>query len=232
MDAILRIAAKYDLVVIEDATEGLGGEFRGHQVGTMGDIGCFSFNGNKLLTTGGGGMLVTRHRAWAERARYLTTQAKDDPIEYAHGEIGYNYRLTNLQAAMGVAQLESLSGYIERKRQIGRFYENAFRGLSTITSMPEESWASSTYWLYTALINTPGGGDSRAVLRELAKRGVQTRPLWQPLHQSVAHAGSQVVGGAVAEQLYRDGLSLPCSVGIRDEDLEFVAHSIIDVVTA
>ena len=154
--------------VIEDATEGLGATYKGRPLGSIGDIGCFSFNGNKIITTGGGGMLVTSNEEWARKAKYLTTQAKDDPIEYVHSEIGYNYRLTNLLAAMGCAQLEQLDSFIAAKQRIASRYAEGLRGLPGISLMKEASWASSTWWLYTVLVdNAVFGADSRQLMRSL-----------------------------------------------------------------
>lgn len=228
MDPILEVARKYNLVVIEDATESLGAKYKEKMVGTLGDIACFSFNGNKIITTGGGGMVVTDNEAWAEKAKYLTTQAKDDPLEYVHNEIGYNYRLTNVQAAMGVAQLEQLDDYIAAKRRIARRYSEAFGDVSSITPMQEADWAFSIFWMYTALVD-PGefGLDSRALLWELQARGVLTRPLWQPMHLSPAHHGDVRRGGCkVAEWLNRCALSLPCSAGLGNFTQARVIHTI------
>lgn len=220
---ILDVAQRYELPVIEDATESLGARYRGTPVGRFGRLACFSFNGNKLLTTGGGGMIVTDDDQLAQRARHLTTQAKADALEYIHDEIGFNYRLTNIQAALGVAQIEQLDDYIAAKRQIAATYAAELRDLPGITLMPEASWAESVYWMYTVLIDDAQFGmDSRQLLRELSRRNIQTRPLWQPLHQSPAHPGMLTLGGSVAERLYRDALSLPCSVGLTREDQETV----------
>jgi len=127
LDPILELARQYDLAVIEDATESLGTEYKGRRVGALGSLGCFSFNGNKLVTTGGGGMITTDNEAWAKRAKYLTTQAKDDPLEYVHNEIGYNHRLSNVQAAMGCAQLEKVDEFFIAKRRIAARYTEASR---------------------------------------------------------------------------------------------------------
>lgn len=227
MEPLLALADKYQLRVIEDASEGLGAESRGRRVGHVGHIACLSFNGNKIITTGGGGMIVTDDEAWATIARYLTTQAKDDPIEYEHHRIGYNYRLTNVAAAMGVAQFERLAAYVEAKRRIAHKYAMALSALPGIEGMREAPWARSSYWMYTVLIDRDAFGmTSRALLHALAERGIQTRPLWQPMHCSLAHAGSYAVDGAVAERLYRDGLSLPCSVGLSDQAQADVIASI------
>jgi len=212
------LAREFEIPVIEDATESLGAQIKGSPVGSHGDCACFSFNGNKILTTGGGGMIVTNDPVFAERGKYLTTQAKDDQIEYIHGEIGYNYRLTNIQAAMGCAQMEMLSGYVERKREIAFRYIKELTGIPGILPMLEEGNARSCFWMFTALVEYESFGmDSRALLRALAAGKIQARPLWQPLHLSPAHRNTQSLGGRVAERLYRDAISLPCSVGLREE---------------
>lgn len=218
MDPILELARRYDLPVIEDATESLGALYKGRPVGHLGDIACFSFNGNKLITTGGGGMIVTDDPAWARRAKYLTTQAKDDPIEYIHGAIGYNYRLTNVQAAMGCAQLENLDAFVAAKRRIAAAYTAAFADVPGITPMPEADWARSAFWMYTILVDEAlYGRSSRDLLRRLGAAGIQARPLWQPIHQSPAHAQAAYPAALPhAERLNRDALSLPCSVGLSE----------------
>ena len=223
MDPILETAQKYALPVIEDATESLGAKYRDRMVGHLGDIACFSFNGNKLITTGGGGMIVTDNEAWACRARYLTTQAKDDPVEFVHREIGYNYRLTNIQAAVGCAQLEQFDSYIQGKRRIAARYTAALSGVPGLTPMREAVWASSVFWMFTVLIDAEKYGmDSRELLRALDAVGIQSRPLWQPLHRSLAHRSVTAGSCEVAERLNRDGLSIPCSVGLGPEDQERV----------
>jgi dTDP-4-amino-4,6-dideoxygalactose transaminase len=215
MRPILELARRYELRVIEDAAEGFGAEYKEQPVGSLADIACLSFNGNKLVTTGGGGMIVTNNDEWAHRARYLTTQAKDDTIEYIHREVGYNYRLTNIQAAMGVAQMEMLDCFIASKRAIAQTYENGFQSFSGIFPMREAPWARSAYWMYTvSLSERDYGMNARVLMRSFAEAGIQTRPLWQPLHLSPAHRGAQVVGGQVAEELWYSALSLPCSVGL------------------
>ena len=168
-------------------------------------------------------MIVTNNEAWAKRARYLTTQAKDDPIEYIHNEIGYNYRLTNIQAAMGVAQMENLDEYITAKRTIAETYSKALKDVPGITPMREAEGAFSTYWMYTILINKEKYGiDNRQLLRLLADNNIQSRPLWQPIHLSKAHKDGVILSCPVAERLNADALSLPCSVGITQDELESV----------
>jgi perosamine synthetase len=223
MERIVEAARKYELVVVEDATESLGVKYQGQTAGTIGDIGCFSFNGNKLITTGGGGMIVTDREDLAAKARYLTTQAKNDPIEFVHCEIGFNYRLSNVQAAIGCAQLEHLGEYIEKKLSIARQYAEGLANRDGITLMREAPWATSAFWLYTILVDADRLGlDSRALMRYLERHQVQTRPLWQPIHQSPAHRGMPATDCSVAESLNRSALSLPCSVGLTRDDQECV----------
>jgi len=218
MQPILEVARKYDLRVIEDATESLGAAYRGTPVGILGDVGCLSFNGNKTITTGGGGMIVTNNGSWAERAKYLTTQAKDDSIEYIHGEIGYNYRLTNLQAALGCAQLDKLDEYVRVKRRLAETYARALSPVRGVVGPREAPWAFCTFWLYTVLVQeNQYGMDSRALLRKLREANIEARPLWQPLHLSPAHAGVHSRKCPVAERLNQQALSLPSSVGLTSD---------------
>lgn len=217
LQPILDVAAKFSLPVIEDSTESLGSRYRGRSPGSFGQSGCFSFNGNKIITTGGGGMFVTDNAELAARAKYLTTQAKDDPIEYIHGAIGYNYRLTNLLAAMGCAQMEQLDAFVATKRRIARRYLDSLAGLPGVRLPEEAEWASSTFWMFTMLIDEKEAAvDSRELLRRLAAESVQTRPLWQPMHLSPAHNAAGSAPCPVAEQLYRQAISLPCSVGLTE----------------
>lgn len=229
MDPILGIARRYGLAVVEDATESLGARYRGQPVGALGDIACFSFNGNKLITTGGGGMIVTANARWADQARYLIAQAKDDPVEYVHGTVGYNYRLSNLQAALGCAQMECLDRHVAAKRQIAARYAEALGQVPGITVMPEAPWAQCVYWLCTVLVDeSVYGCDSRQLLARLSQHGIQARPLWQPLHRSPAFAGAWGVPCPTADHLHRSALSLPSSAGLTPPDQQRV----IDVIQA
>ena len=232
LDPILAVAEKYSLPVIEDATEGLGARYRGKRLGSLGRAGCFSFNGNKIITTGGGGMLVTNDAEWAARARYLTTQAKDDPIEYVHNAVGYNYRLTNLLAAMGCAQMEQLDIFVETKRQIAKRYRESLCSLPGIHLPEEADWALSTFWMYTVLIDQKVTGiDSRRLLRELAAKKIQTRPLWQPIHRSPAHNASGSPPCPNSDLLYSQAISLPCSVGLTRTDQNYVTDNISSILS-
>jgi perosamine synthetase len=230
LDPILVVAKKFGLKVIEDATEGLGATYKGHSIGCLGDIACFSFNGNKIVTTGGGGMLVTNNEEWARKAKYLTTQAKDDPIEYVHGEVGYNYRLPNLLAAVGCAQMEHLASYVAAKRKTAARYSEMLQDVPGIVPMRSAPWAASTFWMYTILIEEDKFPmDSRGLMRALGARNIQCRPLWQPIHQSPAHASTTVGVLPVAEQLARRGLSLPCSVGLTESEQDRVIGALVEL---
>ncbi|MBI3320933.1 MAG: LegC family aminotransferase [Candidatus Omnitrophica bacterium] len=230
MDALRALAQRYQLRVIEDAAESLGAHYRGRQVGALGDIACLSFNGNKIITTGGGGMVASDNIKWVERARYLSTQAKDDPEEYIHHEIGYNYRLTNVQAALGCAQLEHLEHYVERKARMAQRYEAALSDLPGIVCMPSAAWADPTYWLFT--VRFTGGDPALAahVVASLASRGIQARRLWRPLHRLPMYRAAQAYQIEFADTLYAEAVSVPSSVGLRDEECERVIRAVRDSV--
>ena len=223
MGAILALGDRFGLPVLEDATECLGAKYGERPAGSLGLMGCFSFNGNKILTTGGGGMLVTNDDRLAQRAKYLTTQAKDDPLEFVHGEVGYNYRLPNVLAAIGCAQLEQLDKFVARKREIAAAYTDALVGLPGVAPLREPPGTFSTFWLYTTCIDESKAKlGSRDLMKALDAEGIQTRPVWQPMHLSPAHDGAFATDCSVSERLNRDGLSLPCSVGLSNNDREYV----------
>jgi perosamine synthetase len=229
MDPIMRLARRYGLSVIEDSTESLGASYRGRNTGTIGKLGCFSFNGNKLITTGGGGMVVTDDAALADRVRYLSTQAKDDPLEYIHTEVGYNYRLTNIQAALGVAQLAQIDGFIRARQTIAERYAAAFDSLEGVTLLPDALWAGRMPWLYTILIEPEVFGmSSRDLIARLEDARIQARPLWQPLHLSKAHAADEHAECPVAESLYERAISLPSSSNLTQSDQELVIALVLE----
>jgi perosamine synthetase len=223
MDSIKRIADEYNLVIIEDATESLGALYKKRKIGTIGDIGCFSFNGNKVISNGGGGMIVTKRKDWAERAKYLTTQAKDDPLEFVHETIGYNYRMTNILAAIGLAQLEKLDEFLQIKHMIAQHYEtelSATKGISFM-SMAEDVLGSK--WLNTILIDEEDFGiNSRELINFLLEHGIESRPLWQPIHLSPAYQNLDPRKCVEAERLNRLAISLPSSVGLTFKQREKV----------
>ena len=228
LDPILEIAKRYELTVIEDIAEGLGAKYKERLVGTFGDIACLSFNGNKIITSGGGGMVVTRNSRWAAKVRYLTTQAKDDPLEYVHREIGYNYRLTNLQAAVGVAQMERLERHIQRKREISQCYRESLKE-NGLFVFREAEWAKSIYWLNAVRIEERVFGLNRhQVMAVLHHQGIGARPLWHPLPRLMPFADCDRFGTEVADRLYGTVLTLPSSVGLAHEDQDFVIATLLE----
>jgi perosamine synthetase len=219
MDAITELANQHHLSVVEDAAEAVGVRYKGRYAGTFGDVGAFSFNGNKIITAGSGGMVVTNNRARAEYARYITTQAKDDPIEYIHEEVGYNYRLSNLHAAMGVAQLERVHEFLERKRKIARIYEAAFENLEGITCMPCPDNVEAAFWLYAVLL-PPGTTLERRkkVIAALNDHGIGARSFWHTIHDLTPYRNSQNFQIEHSVDLYTRGICLPSSVGLTESD--------------
>jgi perosamine synthetase len=227
MDPLIEIAAEYGLAIIEDATESLGARYKGRMTGRLGDIACFSFNGNKIITCGGGGMIVTDNPDWAARARYLTTQARDETQEYVHNSIGYNYRLTNLQAAMGCAQLEQIDDFIAAKRKTAALYAKLLGDQPGIRVMKQAEWAESIFWMYTIHVDREKyRTDARGLRAALREAGIESRTLWQPLHLSPAHKDAFSDSCDTAARLYKDCLSIPCSVGALPEQIERVAERI------
>jgi perosamine synthetase len=210
------------VALIEDCAEALGAKYKGRRIGCHGLVGCLSFNGNKIMTAGGGGMILTDDEALARRARSLTTQARADGLEYVHRAIGYNYRLTNIQAALGVAQLEQLDSFIEDKRRTARAYTGALGRLGGAEPLGEAPWASSTFWMYSVLLDPDRYGDVRRLIAAADEEGIQLRPLWLPLHRQPVFAGHQAYRIEVADRLYARGVSLPCSVAITSEERERV----------
>ncbi len=222
LDPLLELCGRFPLVLVEDAAEALGAKYKGRRVGAHGRLGCLSFNGNKIITAGGGGMILTNALALARRARSLTTQARDEGPEFIHREVGFNYRLTSIQAALGVAQLEQLDRFIEAKRETARVYTAALAGHGGAEPLGEAPWAFSTFWMYSVLLDPSRYGDARALIAAANREGIQLRPLWYPLHRQPVFAGSQGYRIEVADRLHARGVSLPCSVGITPEERERV----------
>lgn len=217
MDRLMALAAEFGLVVVEDATEALGARFHGRALGNFGRLGCYSFNGNKQITTGGGGMIVTDDPELARRARHLSTQAKAEALEYIHDDLGYNYRLTNIQAAMGCAQMEKLDAFTAAKRRIAATYSAAFAGHAGLTPQASLPGAEGNMWLYALRVDAVAAGmTARELIAALREARIQARPVWQPMHLSQVHAASPVLGGAVAARLFEEIISLPCSVSLTE----------------
>ena len=227
MHAVMRVAEQFDLPVVEDAAEAIGVEYQGRPAGSFGHAACVSFNGNKLITTGGGGAVLSDSRQIADRVRYLTTQARDDPQEYVHGEVGYNYRLPNLLAAMGCAQLENLESFITRKRQQASQYAARLADVAGLDVYTPAKDVRCTFWMNVIRVcEAEFGLGSRQLIAALAERGVQCRPLWQPMHATPAHAGCEAILSGVADSLFRDCVCLPSSVGLTPGDVDRVCAEI------
>jgi perosamine synthetase len=226
MDPLVALAQRGGIAIVEDATESLGGTYRGRSVGTHGRVGCFSFNGNKIITSGGGGMATTDDAALAKRMRYLSTQARDDTKEYVHESVGFNYRLTNVQAAVGLAQLELLPEHVRAKRAIAARYADGLRGVPGVTLPAEASWASSTFWLYTILVEGPARRSSRELIADLAAERIEARPLWAPLHEQRPYRDAETYEVGTSRWLYERAVSLPSSVGLREADQSRVIDAV------
>jgi dTDP-4-amino-4,6-dideoxygalactose transaminase len=227
LDPILQICAEYGVPVIEDAAEALGASYKGRHPGTFGKAGIFSFNGNKIITTSGGGMLVSEDEALIARARKLATQARDPAPHYQHSEIGYNYRLSNILAAVGRAQLEVLADRVQARRRNFDFYQETLGHLPGLTFMPEASWGRHNRWLTVLLLDPATAGiDRETVHLALEAENIEARPVWKPMHLQPVFAGCEVVGGAVAETLFDQGLCLPSGSSLTRSDLSRIVQLI------
>ncbi|NFN92764.1 LegC family aminotransferase [Clostridium botulinum] len=228
MDKIVKIAKKYNLYVIEDATESLGALYRGKSAGILGDIGCFSFNGNKLITTGAGGMLVTNNEKLGERAKYLSTQTKTvlDNGAFYHEEVGYNFRMPNLLAAMGCAQLENIDEYIEKKRKNAKLYNELLKDVKGITLPVEKENVKNVYWLYSILIedNYPLKRDE--LIYKLKENNIEARPFFMPVHQMPIYNKSVCGDMSVTDEIFLRGINIPSSISLTEEDIRFVCEII------
>jgi perosamine synthetase len=225
MDRLMALANKHNIIVVEDSTEALGSYYKGKHAGSFGLMGTFSYNGNKIITTGGGGMIVTNEEALAKRAKHLTTQAKSDPFEYMHDDIGYNYRLVNVAAAMGVAQMEQLPGFIERKKEIIALYKRELAGIGDISFQEVSNDVDPNWWLPT--IKTT---KQRAVLKILNEHKMQSRPFWVPMNQLPMFKEELYFHhNDRSDHVYKNCLSIPCSTNITDEQMRGVVGKIKEV---
>lgn len=236
LEELIPICKKRNIKIIEDATESLGtaytkGKFDGKHTGTIGDIGCFSFNGNKIITTGGGGMIVTDNPVYAQKARYLTTQAKDDKVRYIHNEIGYNYRLTNLQAAMGVAQLEQLEKYIEIKKKNYFIYKKKIDDIPGLKISVTPDYAESNYWFYCLQIDHDIYGKNREYLyKYLGDNNIQVRPIWHLNHMQIPYKNCQIYKIKNALNLSKITLNLPCSVNLSEIEMNYIVSKLKEIL--
>lgn len=226
-EPIVGLCKTHGILVIEDAAEALGATYRGRAAGTFGKMGCYSFNGNKIITTSGGGMLVTEDQELADKARFLATQARDPAPHYEHSQIGYNYRMSNLLAAVGRGQLRVLEDRVERRRANFRFYQEALAELPGIEFMPEHPLGRSTRWLTCILIDPDKFGATREDVRlALQAEDIESRPVWKPMHLQPAYRGFRARGGEVAEAIFRQGLCLPSGSNLTMDELERVARTV------
>ena len=224
MKEIMEISSKYGIPVLEDAAEAVGSTYEGKTCGTFGKVGIYSFNGNKIITTGGGGALISDDSTLIERAKYLSTQAREDLPFYQHLEIGFNYRMNNMAAAVGVAQLERLDGWVAKRRLINERYRILFEDFPGISFQPESLESSSNFWLSTILIDEKQTGFTNDRLRILLfKNGIESRFLWKPLHLQPVYRGIPFYGGEVSETLFSKGLCLPSSITLDMEDQKKIA---------
>lgn len=226
MDKITEIAVRYDIPLIEDAAESLGASFTGQRCGTFGEFACLSFNGNKIITTSGGGALVCNTGAQAQKTKFYATQARDAAPHYQHSEIGYNYRLSNICAGIGRGQMTVLESHVARRREINRMYRRLLAGMSGIAFQTEpDGRFFSNHWLTCIQIDPETAGFTREDLRlRMETENIETRPLWKPMHLQPVFAGAAYYGNGVAAKLFENGLCLPSSPVLSNEDVERVAE--------
>jgi len=227
MDAIEEIASRYEIPVIEDAAEGLGATYKDRQAGSSGWASFFSFNGNKIITAGGGGMLCSNDQTLLDHAKFLSTQARDHSPHYQHSEIGFNYRMSNVLAAIGLGQLNVLEQRVEARRRNFEFYRQELEDISGISLMPEHSYGRSSRWLTVVQIDPETfGASSEEVRLKLEAENIESRPVWKPLHLQPVFAGCRKRGGALAERLFRNGLCLPSGSALTEADLARIVSAI------
>ncbi|MFH1333564.1 MAG: DegT/DnrJ/EryC1/StrS family aminotransferase [archaeon] len=227
MDPLLELADKYKLTVIEDAAEAHGAEYKGKKVGSLGDMGCFSFYANKIITTGEGGMVVTNNDQLASRLRLLKDQAYGTP-RFIHHEVGFNYRMTNIQAAIGLAQLEQIDTFIEARRDHAHKYNAQLKNVKGITLPTEKDWAKNVYWMYGILIEDSFGISKNETMKKLKDLGIDTRSFFLPMHQQPVYTkmGIPCETLPISEELFKKGLYLPSSSSLTDEQINTVVEGI------
>ena len=226
IDEIVAICKGEGIYLIEDAAESLGASYGAKQSGTFGDFGVYSFNGNKILTTSGGGMLLSENREWIEKAMFLSTQAKENFLHYEHKEYGYNYRMSNVLAAIGVAQMEVLSERVQRKREIFEFYKEQLSNIEEITFMPEVEGSYGNRWLTTIIFEKT---DPLRVVKALEQVNAESRPLWKPMHLQELFKNNQVFVDGTSEEMFKKGLCLPSPTSSTEEELMRVVEVIKEI---
>jgi dTDP-4-amino-4,6-dideoxygalactose transaminase len=225
---IENICREYSIPILQDAAEALGATYRGRPAGAQGKIGVFSFNGNKIITTSGGGMLVSDDGTLVEKARHLASQAREPALHYEHHHVGYNYRLSNLLAALGRAQLRSLPAKVSKRRDNFDYYRAALSNEGDVEFMPEAAHGRASRWLTCLLVRTPALRDT--LIAALASDDIEARPVWKPLHQQRAFEGHGCAGGEVAADLFQRGLCLPSGSNLTDHDRERVVQRLRKVL--
>ncbi len=227
MDEIMKIAAEYDIPVVEDAAEAIGSEYNGHKCGTIGRFGILSFNGNKMITTSGGGALICPDKESARRALFLATQARENRPYYYHETIGYNYRLSNVSAAIGCAQMEELDWRVNRRRAIHGIYADALRDnpVVSVHNNPDNTF-NSNYWLSTILLDDASPVSADVLRQKLASHNIETRLLWRPMHMQPVYNDAPAYVNGVSQRLFDHGLCLPSSTTLSDEQVQYVAQLI------
>ncbi|MBE6087270.1 MAG: LegC family aminotransferase [Clostridium beijerinckii] len=232
MEKIMYIAQKYNLIVIEDATEALGtyykeGKYKGKFAGTIGDFGCYSFNGNKIITTGGGGMIVSKNNKQLNHIKYISTQAKDNTLYYLHNEVGYNYRMTNLQAALGVAQLENLEGFIEIKKRNYNLYRDLFNDVKGVKILGFNNIVRSNYWFYS-LVLEDDKLDRDELIKKLSENKIQTRPIWGLINEQKPYKDDECYKIEKANYYHDRIVNIPCSTNLKEEEVVLTVNKIKD----
>lgn len=227
MDAIMAICDRYNIPIIEDAAEAIGSRYRDKHPGTFGKIGTFSFNGNKIITTSGGGLLISEDKSLVDHVRKIATQAREPVVYYEHTELGYNYRMSNILAAIGLGQLSAIEDRVQRKREIYEYYRSRLEDLPGITFVSEMPYGRHTRWLSVILVDKEKfGKDPEQIRQKLEEHNIESRPLWKPMHCQPVFQGYEAVGGKVAESLFRQGLCLPSGTTLTDDQLDYIVSII------
>lgn len=227
MDAIVSICHKYDTILIEDAAESLGTTYKGKYTGSFGDYGIYSFNGNKIITTSGGGMLVSNNKEKIDKVRFWATQSREDEKHYEHKELGYNYRMSNIVAGIGRGQLKILDQRVKKKREIFTYYRNELSDVEGIGFMPINEWNKPNCWLSVITLN--GNIRPLEVIKALEKDNIESRPVWKPMHLQPFFAKYDYVGGNVSERLFENGVCLPSDTKMNSQDLARVCKVIKEI---
>ena len=218
MDKIIELCKKYNVTLIEDAAESLGTTYKGKYTGTFGDYGIFSFNGNKIITTSGGGMLISNNQERIDKVRFWSTQSRDKARHYQHSELGYNYRMSNVLVGMGRGQLIILDKRVEKKRYIYQYYKNALKDITDIEFMPMNDWNYSNCWLTS--ITLKGKVKPIDIIEALEKDNIESRPIWKPMHLQPFYEQYDYIGGNVGELIFNNGLCLPSDTKLMDKELD------------